>query len=420
MKTLTSMMAVLVAALHWTGPLPATAAPAPGPSIELAYESPHMLVIRAPHLPGREIRVNYLEAYCRAGSTDADWVKHTVIRHRVEGVSLSDDRKTLRLRDVLDDGVVVDHTIVAGTDEVDFRLVAHNPGTTRSEAHWAQPCVRLAEFTGYDPKGRDLDDYLPKCFVFVDGTLTRLPDVQPWATHARYVPGQVWCPAHVPGADVNPRPLSPLVPSNGLIGAFSGDEKWIFATAWEPYQELFQGVIRCLHSDFRLGGLAPGATLPVHGKIYLVANDVPALMARYARDFPGHTGGTAGAGAAVSEGVTSLDRADAAFTVPEKGYVVLRRGDVEAVIVDNRAVDDEVLPGHAAGYHGVAALRHTRQRRNLFVPSYSGLNFEHIHDGTVQERDVLFEPRRAPMQLRVISPHIAELHQPPTPFWGLE
>ncbi len=408
--------AAIAAVVHLTGSFSANAAPAAERSIELAYESPHMLVIRAPHLPGREIRVNYLEAYCRAGSTDADWVKHTVIPHRVEGISLSADGKTLRLRDVLADGVVVDHTIVAGEDEVDFRLVAHNPGTTRSEAHWAQPCVRLAEFTGYDPKGRDLDDYLPKCFVFLDNVPTRLPDVQPWATTARYVPGQVWCPTHVPRTDVNPRPLSPLVPSNGLIGAFSGDEKWIFATVWEPYQELFQGVIRCLHSDFRLGGLAPGETLPVRGKIYLVPNDLTALMTRYARDFPEHTRQAA----YTAEGLTTLDRPDIAYTVPAKGYVVLKRGDVEAVIVDNRAVNDEVLPGHAAGYHGVAALRHARQRRNLFVPTYSGLNFEHIHDGTARERDVLFEPRKAPMELRVITPHIAELHQPPTPHWGLE
>lgn len=258
------------------------------PSLELAYEKPHMLVIRGDHLPGREIRINYLEAYCRADSTDADWVQHTVIPHRVELLALSADRKTLRLRDTLADGVVVEHTIVAGRDEVDFRLSAHNPGTQRSEAHWAQPCVRLAEFMGFDPKGRDLDDYLPKCFIFLDGKLTRFPDIQPWTKQARYIPGQVWCPAHVPRTDVNPRPLSPLVPSNGLIGAFSGDEQWIFATAWEPYQELFQGVIRCLHSDFRLGGLQPGETLPIHGKVYLVTNDVPALLTRYARDFPQH------------------------------------------------------------------------------------------------------------------------------------
>jgi hypothetical protein len=94
----------------------------------------------------------------------------------------------------------------------------------------------------------------------------------------------------VPRADVNPRPLSKLVPSNGLIGCFSGDEKLIFATAWEPYQELFQGVARCVHSDFRLGGIGPGQSLRIHGKIYILPNDVPALLKRYKRDFPQQQG----------------------------------------------------------------------------------------------------------------------------------
>ena len=62
----------------------------------------------------------------------------------------------------------------------------------------------------------------------------------------------------------------------------------IFATAFEPYQELFQGVIRCLHSDFRLGGLAPGETLKIRGKIYLVKKDEAALLKRYHNDFPEH------------------------------------------------------------------------------------------------------------------------------------
>ncbi|HUR45119.1 MAG TPA: hypothetical protein VMZ27_04505, partial [Candidatus Saccharimonadales bacterium] len=130
--------------------------------------------------------------------------------------------------------------------------------------------------------------YVPKCFVFLDGKLERMP-TKPWATQARYVPGQVWCPKNVPRSDVNPRPLSALVPSNGLIGCFSGDETQIWAMAWEPYQELFQGVARCLHSDFRIGGLAPGETKKIRGKIYLLPNDVPALLRRYAKDFPEHT-----------------------------------------------------------------------------------------------------------------------------------
>jgi hypothetical protein len=60
----------------------------------------------------------------------------------------------------------------------------------------------------------------------------------------------------------------------------------IFATAFEPYQELFQGVAHCVHSDFRIGGLKPGETKLIRGKIYFVPNDVPALVERYQQDFP--------------------------------------------------------------------------------------------------------------------------------------
>lgn len=257
-------------------------------SLSLRFKAPHWLYIEGDHLPGKSIEVNYLEAYCRAASTDADWVKHTVIPHRAELISLSADRKTLKLRDTLEDGVVVDHTIRAGTDDVDFRLVAHNPGPTRSEAHWAQACVRLGDFTGFPASSTNLDDYLPQCFLILSNRVTRFPEIQPWVKSARYVPGQTWCPRHVPRTDVNPRPLSPVVPDDGLIGAFSGDGQWLFATAWQPYQELFQGVIRCLHSDLRLGGLQPGETKRIRGRIYLMKADTQALRNRYAGDFPEH------------------------------------------------------------------------------------------------------------------------------------
>lgn len=246
------------------------------------------LVIRGGDLPGGELRVNYLEAYCRAGSTDADWVKHTMIPHRSKTLDTSGDGRVLRIRDTLEDGVTVEHTITAGLDEIDFRLVANNPTSKRSEAHWAQACPRLAAFAGVAaPDSKDLEDYLPKCFVFLDGKLRRMPTPE-WAKNARYTPGQVWGGPKVPRSDLNPRPLSPLTTSNGLIGCFSGNERMIFATAWEPYQELFQGVARCVHSDFRLGGLAAGERKEIRGKIYLVANDVPALVQRYERDFPEH------------------------------------------------------------------------------------------------------------------------------------
>lgn len=282
-------------------------APPTGPGLTLVRNG-HWLVIRGAQIPGDEIRINYLEAYCRANSTDADWVKHTVIPHENRTILINPNGKELRLTDTLADGVVVDHHITAGVDEVTFALVARNPTDKRSEAHWAQPCVRLGAFTGYSVNdfNGNIDDYLPKCFIFLPGSegtegasargdrnvalpvLARMP-TPVWETKARYIPGQVWAAPGVPRTDVNPRPLNPLTPGNGLIGCFSGDESMIFATAWEPYQELFQGVARCLHSDFRLGGLEPGETKRIKGKIYLVPNDVPALLARYRQDFPAET-----------------------------------------------------------------------------------------------------------------------------------
>lgn len=118
--------------------------------------------------------------------------------------------------------------------------------------------------------------------------------------------------------------------------------------------------------------------------------------------------------------LTTLSDSTLSYTVPVKPYAVLRRGGIDVVVVNNEAVDDEVLPGHRAGYSGVASLKTAERPENLFVPSIAGLNFEHIHDGTVQDRPVLFEPRVAPLELRVVDEQTVELYQAPTPHWQLE
>ncbi|MFN0127321.1 MAG: hypothetical protein ACKV19_11615 [Verrucomicrobiales bacterium] len=119
-------------------------------------------------------------------------------------------------------------------------------------------------------------------------------------------------------------------------------------------------------------------------------------------------------------GVTSLTNSDIDYRVAEAHHVILERGGATAIIADNSAVDVPELPGHRAGYSGLASLRHSRRKANLFVPSYAGLNFEHIHDGTTAGLIEAFEPRKFPMELRLIDAHTVELHQPPTGNWKLE
>jgi enterochelin esterase-like enzyme len=240
-----------------------------------------ILTVHAPHLPGQEIKIWYLEAYCRPGSTDREW-NETVIGHETKLLSATPTR--IQLRCTLSDGVIVDHLITAQDEKISFALIAHNPTPNPSLAHWAQPCIRVGEFTGTQTDD-DKYTYLKNSFIFLDNQQSFLPTPN-WATEARYIPGQVWCPCHVPRSDVNPRPLSSDLPSNGLIGCISSDQKWLLATAWEPYQELFQGVIRCLHSDFRIGGLEPGEKKSIQGALYLMPNDPADLLRRYQSDFP--------------------------------------------------------------------------------------------------------------------------------------
>lgn len=250
------------------------------PRLKLDWNK-NILTVAGAHLPGKEVKVWYMEAYCRPGSTDRDWGK-TTIGHKTELVSASEDGTQVRLRCTLNDGVIVQHHIRAFDDNIDFQVTATNPTAKESLAHWAQPCVRVDRFTGRTQK-----TYLDKSFVFYDGKLTRMPTPH-WATKARYTPGQVWAPKNVNRNDVNPRPLSDVVPSHGMIGCFSADESMVLASAWEPYQELFQGVIVCLHSDFRIGGLKPQESKHIRGKLYLMPANIKTLLQRYRKDFPEH------------------------------------------------------------------------------------------------------------------------------------
>jgi hypothetical protein len=299
-----------------------------GRELTLAWDK-EILTVGGEHLPGGALQIWYIEAFCRPGSTARDWSR-TVISHKTELVSTSPDHRSIKLRSLLEDGVVVDHEIRAGRDEVDFQVVARNPTSTPSLVHWAQPCIRVNHYAGTKLE-HNSEAYLPRCFLYVLGKPVRMP-VEPWAKKALYTPGQVWCPEGISREDVNPRPLSSIVPSNGLIGCVSADGKELLATAWEPYQELFQGVIVCLHSDFRIGGLEPGGSKTIRGKIYLMPADFPALEARYHHDFAGQERPIqAGNSTAVSHGKKLIEFG---WDEPDTAFMRRHRDQLEAAPFD--------------------------------------------------------------------------------------
>jgi len=238
----------------------------------------NMLSVSRPDIPGGNINIWYLEAFCRSGSTRRDW-RQTTIPHKTELLSTDRAGKRLRLRTTVEPNLEVLHDIRAGKDEVDFRLTLKNRGDQFVDAQWFQPCMRVDRFTGGNQS-----NYINRSFIFTIRGLTML-DKTRRTEEAVYRGGQVYVPSGINLEDVNPRPISLDRPVNDLIGCFSADDRYLLAMAWDQTQELFQGVIVCLHNDPRVGGLKPGETKKLHGKVYLLGNDPDALLRRYRRDF---------------------------------------------------------------------------------------------------------------------------------------
>jgi hypothetical protein len=112
-----------------------------------------------------------------------------------------------------------------------------------------------------------------------------------------------------------------------------------------------------------------------------------------------------------------LDFADLHFRpAGEASHVELRSSALRLVVADNRAYGEV----HRAGYSGVAELEPHGLARNLFVPAYAGLNFEHIFSGDAATYGwSIFEPRQAPMRLERVSERRIDLHQERTENWPL-
>jgi len=98
-------------------------------------------------------------------------------------------------------------------------------------------------------------------------------------------------------------------------------------------------------------------------------------------------------------------------------FAEFRTHELQCVIGNNAAMGE-----HHQGYNGVFRLTSIHQPESLFVPEWAGLNLEHYFDGSDAGKDqnILFEPRRSPMEFHKIDDRTAELRQPPTPYWKVE
>ena len=250
---------------------------APRENIRLEYNN-RMLSVTHPLLGAEPLKIDCMEAYCKKGSTHRRW-EETIIPQQNEVVSKTPHE--IKVRTSLASGVDVMHRFAVVADEILFEATFTNLTEKFVDVEWMQPCMRIGQFTGLGQ-----NEYIRKCFIFTEKGLTLLNKTNR-TEEAIYRGGQVYVPAGINRDDVNPRPLSPDVPINKLIGCLSVDEKALLATAWTDVQELFQGVIICIHADPRIGGLAPRQTKKIWGKLYIIPNDVDELLRRYRRDFDG-------------------------------------------------------------------------------------------------------------------------------------
>ena len=125
---------------------------------------------------------------------------------------------------------------------------------------------------------------------------------------------------------------------------------------------------------------------------------------------------TVAAGRKNSEHVTTLSRPRDAYQVVPEGFVEVSWGKLAAQLVSNQAV----APEHAAGYNGLQSIRFN-SGPSPFVPRFAGLNLEHVNNGVATaDRDLQFEPRKHPMELRRLDAKTYELYQAPLPNTGLE
>lgn len=98
-------------------------------------------------------------------------------------------------------------------------------------------------------------------------------------------------------------------------------------------------------------------------------------------------------------------------------YATLEASHLTCVIGNNAAKDE-----HRGGYNGIFSMSTPQQAESPYVPLYAGWNLEHYFDAKppIDNRDLFFEPRNAPMEFAQNAENRVTLYQPQTPHYGVE
>lgn len=185
-------------------------------------------------------------------------------------------------------------------DGVDIRVTVTGPDAEAVRGVKSlNPCCLFDRAPAFKGTGDYVDDFVARCFVFLDSGLTMLKDTKripgnrtkdgprangpkPWIQE--YYPA--W--RKLPAAKDDRRPTSTDRPVYPIIGVVSCDGQHLAAIAWPETSKLGQVWHYCFHPRPVIAESFDPATgeIKSHGRIYFLANDPSKLLARFQQDFP--------------------------------------------------------------------------------------------------------------------------------------
>ncbi len=214
--------------------------------------------------------------------------------------------------EMLDDGTLVLHHTMGGA--VVTTSLTPEPGAVRFRVEATgddaeavrrlgsvNACWQLHASEAFGNRSDFFEDFVSRCFIFtlrgltLMGETNRFPDTR-WDRY-RTAPERndpPWVQVYVPvwrrhgGQPEAFWGYSTDRPIYSLIGCISRDDRWLTAWGWPTCSALSQGWHDCLHATPDFAGCYDEATntITCEGRLYFMANDPEALLARYLADFP--------------------------------------------------------------------------------------------------------------------------------------